>query len=67
MELYDTWKTTDPRDYIPRCPECGSELIDDGYGGFDCIECDWSISGPDPDAARDRWRDLDLESDGDYW
>ena len=61
--MYDAWKTTDPRDYEPRCPDCDNSAIDDGYGGVECIECEWSMPGPDPDAARDRWMDQELLDD----
>ena len=63
---YDDWKTTNPDDYLPRCPECDGLLSDDGYDGFECVDCDWCKSGPDPDEAYDRMRDqklLDIDED----
>ena len=60
---YDTWKTTDPRDYEPACPECGYSIEADGLGGFDCTNCSWFTCGPDPDRDYDRMRDSRFEDD----
>ena len=57
---YDNWKTSDPRDSEPECPECGGEPGDyeDGYCCDDCLEEHRNEGGPDPDDdAHDSRRD----------
>lgn len=51
---YDRWKTTPPDEYAIYCPDCGEEVIDDGYDGWECTNCEWNRCGPDPDREYDR-------------
>jgi len=43
VSAYDNWKTTNPDEEVPRCPQCDDGLEGDKYEGY-CTndECDYT-------------------------